>query len=449
MTWNTLSSAMAIGAAAMSVSSAHAQDVRLMTLDPGHFHAALVQKSMIPGVDPKVHVYAAEGADLKLHMARIDGFNTRAEAPTTWQTEVHVSDDPLSAMLKEKPGNVVVLAGNNALKTERILASVKAGLNVLADKPMAINPQDLELLREAFAEAQKKGVLLYDIMTERHEVTIELQRELSRMPELYGTQMPGTPEQPAVTKESVHHLFKYVSGKPLQRPDWFFDETIQGEGLCDVGTHLVDLIQWECFPEQILKTSDVEVLSARKWPTLISEDQFKKATALQGFTPALRAKLNAEGQLPYICNGEMIYTLKGVHCKVSVIWNFEAPQGAADTHYSLMQGSKCALILRQGAGQGYKPTLYIEPCAGEKLGAAVTDAVARLQAKWPGVKAKATDKGWVLEVPDHYKVGHEAHFAQVAEAYFGYLKAGKLPEWEVPNILVKHHTLMEAYRKSR
>jgi predicted dehydrogenase len=450
MTCNTLFGTMVISAAtAMSVVAAQAQEVRLMTLDPGHFHAALVQKSMIPGVDPKVHVYAAEGADLKLHMGRIDGFNTRPEAPTSWRSEVHVSDDPLAAMLKEKPGNVVVLAGNNALKTERILASVKAGLNVLADKPMAINPQDLELLREAFAQAQKKGVLLYDIMTERHEVTIELQRELSRMPELYGTQMPGTPEQPAVTKESVHHLFKYVSGKPLQRPDWFFDETIQGEGLCDVGTHLVDLIQWECFPGQILKTSDVEVLSARKWPTLISEAQFNKATALQGFTPALRAKLNAEGQLPYICNGEMIYTLKGVHCKVSVIWNFEAPEGAKDTHYSLMQGSKCALIIRQGAGQNYQPTLFIEPAAGEKLDDALTAAIARLQAKWPGVKAKAADKGWVLEVPANYNVGHEAHFAQVAEAYFGYLKAGKLPEWEVPNILVKHHTLMEAYRKSR
>lgn len=450
MTWNSLTGTVSIAAAAtMLAACSHNPDVRLMTLDPGHFHAALVQKSMVPGASPVVDVYAPAGTDLDLHLARIEGFNTRAESPTQWQTKVHQSADPLAEMLKEKPGNVVVLAGNNALKTERILASVKAGLNVLADKPMAINPQDLELLRQAFVEADKNGVLLYDIMTERHEVTTELQRELSLMPDLYGQQLPGTPEQPAVTKESVHHLFKYVSGKPLQRPDWFFDETIQGEGLCDVGTHLVDLIQWECFPGQILKTSDVKVLSAKKWPTLITEAQFNKATGLSGFTPALRAKLDASGQLPYVCNGEMIYQLKGVHCKVSVIWNYEAPQGAADTHYSLMQGSQCALIIRQGAEQGYKPTLYIEPSAGQKLDGAVAAAVARVQAKWPGVKAVAEGNGWKLEVPDVYKVGHEAHFSQVAEAYFGYLKAGKLPEWEVPNILVKHHTLMEAYRMSR
>lgn len=447
MTWKSLPHLPWI--AAMTFAGFSHADVRLMTLDPGHFHAALIQKSMVPGVDPKVDIYATAGADLDLHLARIEGFNTRAEKPTRWLTTVHLSDDPLAAMLKDKPGNVVVLAGNNALKTERILASVKAGLNVLSDKPMAINPQDLELLREAFAEAQKNGVLLYDIMTERHEVTTQLQRELSRMPELYGTQVAGTPEQPAVTKESVHHLFKYVSGKPLVRPPWFFDELNQGEGLCDVGTHLVDLIQWGCFPEQALVPEDVEMLAAKKWPTLISAAQFSKATGLGGFTPELSAKLNGEGLLPYVCNGEMVYKLKGVHCKVSVIWNFEAPESAGDTHYSLMQGSKCALIIRQGAEQGYKPTLYIEPVAGGTLAAEVAAAVAKVQSKWPGVKAKPQGKGWVLEVPDSYKVGHEAHFSQVAASYLGYLKQGKLPEWEVPNMLMKHHTLMLAYKMSR
>lgn len=33
-------------------------EVRIMTLDPGHFHAALVQKKMYEQVDPTVYVYA-------------------------------------------------------------------------------------------------------------------------------------------------------------------------------------------------------------------------------------------------------------------------------------------------------------------------------------------------------------------------------------------------------
>ena len=121
-----------------------------------------------PNVSPKVYVYAPEGNDLKMHLERINGFNTRAESPTKWQTDVYTGSDFFEKMLKDKAGNVVVLAGNNARKTEYILKSVEAGFNVLADKPMAITPEGFELLKKAFAVAQKKGVLLYDIMTERY-----------------------------------------------------------------------------------------------------------------------------------------------------------------------------------------------------------------------------------------------------------------------------------------
>src|SRR5262249_39021666 len=39
-------------------------EVRLMTLDPGHFHAALVQKEMYAGVSRRAQVYAPLGPDL-------------------------------------------------------------------------------------------------------------------------------------------------------------------------------------------------------------------------------------------------------------------------------------------------------------------------------------------------------------------------------------------------
>ena len=53
-------------------------------------------------------------------------------------------------------------------------------------------------------------------------------------------------------KESVHHLFKLVDNKPLTRPVWYLDVNQQGEGIVDVTTHLVDLVQWEAFPDQII-----------------------------------------------------------------------------------------------------------------------------------------------------------------------------------------------------
>ena len=70
---------------ALTVGCQRAETVRLMTLDPGHFHAGLVQKVMYKGVDPVVHVYAPGGAvvdDLNEHLKRIEGFNTRASDPT-------------------------------------------------------------------------------------------------------------------------------------------------------------------------------------------------------------------------------------------------------------------------------------------------------------------------------------------------------------------------------
>ena len=51
--------------------------ISLVTLDPGHFHAALVQKSMYNGVDSTVHVYAPEGPELEAHQALVTQYNTR------------------------------------------------------------------------------------------------------------------------------------------------------------------------------------------------------------------------------------------------------------------------------------------------------------------------------------------------------------------------------------
>src|SRR4030095_22099 len=68
-------------------------DVRLMTVDPGHFHAGLVQKEMYPGVSERVDLYAPPGPDLTEHLNRIIAFNSRREHPTKWAMEVHASPD--------------------------------------------------------------------------------------------------------------------------------------------------------------------------------------------------------------------------------------------------------------------------------------------------------------------------------------------------------------------
>ncbi len=426
-------------------------NIKLMTLDPGHFHAALVQKTMYDNVDSVVHVYAPEGDDVKEHLKKIDAYNNRAENPTHWDVKLYTGDDYLEKMLAEKPGNVVVLAGNNKLKTEYIKKSIDADLNVFADKPMAINSESFELLKQAFAAAKDKNLVLYDIMTERFEITTMLQREFSRLPEVFGQLQQGTPEDPAVTKESVHHYSKIVSGSPLIRPAWFFDVEQQGEGIVDVTTHLVDLVQWECFPGQIINQSDVAITGARHWKTNLTPAQFEKVTGLKTYPDYLKKDVDSKGTLGVFANGEIKYQIKGINAKVSVIWNFEAPAGAGDTHFSIMKGSRANLIIRQGKEENYKPLLCIEPVNKDDKAfeADLNSAMAKVQEKYPGVGVERQGEIWTVSVPEKYHNGHEAHFGQVAEKYLEYLTKKNMPEWEVPNMITKYFITTKALEIAR
>jgi predicted dehydrogenase len=426
--------------------------VKLMNLDPGHFHAALVQKQMYDQVDPVVYVYAPEGPELESYLNSIHDYNSRTENPTSWELKVYTGGDFLEKMLAEKPGNVMVVSGNNAKKTEYILKAVREGIYVLADKPMVISPEEFPMLEEAFATARRKGVLIYDIMTERYEVTTILQKELSQIPGVFGRLLQGSPEDPAITKESVHHFFKYVSGKALVRPAWFFDVKQQGEGIVDVSTHLVDLIQWEAFPGIVLKKEDVKITAADRWTTDLTPEMFGKVTGLDSY-PEYLMKDVKDDTLKVYSNGEINYTLRGIHAKVSVTWNFQAPEGTGDTHYSVMRGSRCNLVIRQGEEEGYIPRLYIEQTGEddpEAFASALEKAVnEQIAASYPGVQLKKLGEGhWMLEIPEKYRVGHEAHFGQVTEKFLGYVKSGTIPEWEIPNMIVKYYTTTEGMKKA-
>jgi hypothetical protein len=230
-------------------------EITIMSLDPGHFHAGLIHKSMYPQVDSTVYVFAPEGPELKDYMNRLSGYNNREEDPTAWSLQVSTGEDYLDQMISTKPGNVMMVAGKNDRKIDYISAAISNGINVYADKPLVINKDGFKKLLHAFDEASQKDLLLYDIMTERFEISTILQKELSMDAAVFGELEKGTPENPAITKESVHHFFKYVSGNPLVRPDWFFDTDIEGTGIVDVTTHLVDLIQWEAFPGVTLDTT--------------------------------------------------------------------------------------------------------------------------------------------------------------------------------------------------
>lgn len=421
--------------------------VQLMILAPGHFHAALLQKSMYPQIDSTVYVYAPEGPEVKSYLDLIEQYNTRAEHPTDWKEKVYTGPDYLKKMLKEKPGNLVVIAGNNQRKTDYIKRSVDSGLNVLADKPMAITPAGFDKLKTAFADAQKNNVLLYDIMTQRYEITNILQKAFSELPNVFGKLKKGTQEEPSVIFESVHHFYKEVSGKPLTRPDWYFDINQQGEGIVDVTTHLVDLIQWECFPKVDLNyEKDVKMLSAKHWPTVLTPTQFRQVTGKEAYPDFLKKDVK-DSMLSVYANGEMDYTLKDVHVRVSAVWKFQAPEGTGDTYHAVLKGTKANLIIRQGKAEHYKPMLYIEPVGtGNQSNweQALKAGMDILKEKYPGLSLEKSKMGWKVIIPEKYNIGHEQHFALVIKKYLQYLQEGSMPDWEISFMLAKYYTTTQA-----
>ena len=62
---------------------------------------------------------------------------------------------------------------------------------------------------------------------------------------------------------------------------------------------------------------------------------------------------------------------------------------------------------------------------------------------------KVGNTGWKVVVPAILKVGHEAHFAQVTAKYLEYLKSGRLPDWEVPNMITKYYTTTAALKLAK
>lgn len=425
----------------------------LVTIDPGHFHAALFQREMLPGLPERAHVYAPLGPDLFAHMNRIAQFNSRASNPTRWQLNVQAGADFWERFLAERPGNVVVVSGNNRGKIARLEAIVRHGLHVLADKPWIIEPADLPALESTLQAAQDQGVVAYDAMTQRFEIAYRLQRELVNDRDVFGSCLAGSPAEPAVYGESLHYLLKEVAGVPSLRPPWFFDVRQQGEGLADVGTHLVDLVQWILFPDQALDhRRDVQVLAGARWPTLLAPAQFQRVTGERQFPDYLRDTVR-DGRLEYFANNRVAYTLRQIHVRLVVKWDFQAPPEGKDAESLVFCGSRSRVEVRQGEGESSQPEVYVVPNRAGEMDAllpALRRRLGALQATYPGLGLETESERFRLQIPAQFRVGHEAHFALLTRRFLDYVAAPRsVPAWEKPNMAAKYYVTTKGVELAR
>jgi predicted dehydrogenase len=415
----------------------------LIVVDPAHFHAALAQKEMYPNAAERVQVYAPVGPDLVDYVTRIARFNTRDEAPTTWQLEIHAGGDFVERMARERPGDAAVFAGRNHEKLAAIARAIEAGLHVLSDKPMIIRRADLPTLGDALGKARAKGLVVQDMMGGRAEITRTLIRLIHADPAIFGEQLPGSAAEPGVEMTSLHHLMKIVSGVPNPRPPWYFDIAQQGDALADIGTHLVDRVHGTLFPQGALDhRRDIAVEAVRRWPTMMDLAQFRQVTGEMDWPSCLQSAISG-GTLAYRCNAHLDYAVRGIHVGLDMVWHWLEPQGGGDTHTEIWRGTRARIELRHGPGEGWRAQLYVVPLAD--IGGALERRIVALAKTYPGLGLERRGDEWRIVIPDALRIGHDAHFRELTKGFLARIEQSEpLTDEEQANLLAKYYVCTAA-----
>ncbi len=424
-----------------------------IVLDPGHSHAAAVFAQPIPGIADEIHVYAPPGPELEAFLQSVPQFNQRPDRRTHWSFQTHIGPDFLSQMMRESPGNLVVMSGRNAGKMERILASVRAGQNVLADKPWIIESKELPLLEAALDSATKQHRIAYDCMTERFNVAYQIQRELMHDPAIFGSSLRGTASEPAVQLENLHSLVKFSGGNINLRPPWFLDVRQQGEAIADVGTHLVDLELWALFPDQAIDyRRDIRILKADRTPVFLTRREFERLTGEQAWPDFLRPAIQND-VLEYDCNNTALFTVRGIYTAISDRWEYESLGASNDSYLVLYRGSRATIRVRQSKAENYVPELDVLPAAGQepsRLQTALEYRLEALAARFPGLSLRSNSTEIRVVIPPAMRDRGGSTFAQLVNRFVEYVRdPSALPSWEKPNMLAKYYITTAAAELAR
>ena len=144
-----------------------------------------------------------------------------------------------------------------------------------------------------------------------------------------------------------------------------------------------------------------------------------------------------DGKLEYFCNTFVTYSVRGIHTALNVIWDWEAPGGAGDTHFAVYRGGLSRVEVRQTKADKYRPEVYIVPNdaadKAEVLAAARGEDRVAAGHLCRASPSKIAARKLRLTIPDTFRVGHEAHFAQVTSNFLGYIRTpGQHPRVGAP-----------------
>ena len=416
----------------------------LVFLDPGHFHAALTLRERHPLVRDEIVVYAppaglAGGPELAEFLTLVEAFNRRPERPTRWQTVVRTDADPLARLLKDRPGDVAILAGRNDRKMALARQLHDAGLHVLADKPWLTSAAALPDVRHVLSG----GARVMEMMTGRHAATSSVANRLVGDRDIFGAFATGD-DAPAIRLASVHHLEKVVNGAPLRRPAWYFDVRVQGDGLADIPTHLVDQAQRFVATHGVATDRGLELVAARRWSTPVPRALFTRVTGVGDFPAEVRGDVDGD-VLAYAGNAELAFRLGGIGAHLVTRWDLTEPPGGGDAHSATITGTDARVRIEQGPATGFRRRLWVEPRgSGARLEAALSRAVTTWQSEYPGLAVVVGTDGFEVRVPAGPGTAHEAQFPLVLDEFLRSLDRDPWPDSRAAETLAKYELLGRA-----
>jgi hypothetical protein len=187
----------------------------------------------------------------------------------------------------------------------------QAGLPVLADKPWLTESRQLPYL----GQVTTAPCVAMDLMTGPYSLRAQVLAQVVHTPELFGTFVTDEGLEPAIDLASVHHLYKRVNGRPLQRPGWYYDTAVQGDGVVDVQAHMVAQVQaWVLEEAGGEVEQDMVLDGARCWPTAVPLELFCDSTGLDAYPEALHPAVQ-DGVLQYACNSEIRHRFRGIRIR--------------------------------------------------------------------------------------------------------------------------------------
>ena len=184
------------------------------------FKTAIIGSGLIANA---AHLPAMEVLKDEYEVAAVTDMRLSAAKETAERYNIPAYYDDTDKMLQEVKPDVVIVATSNAGHQEAALKALRAGANVICEKPVALKYADAV---ELFEEAKKNGVHFFPAQTERFKTRRMAAKKVidsGALGEIYFAEFESLRRR-GVPRWGFFHMKEYNVGGPF----------------CDLGVHEID-----------------------------------------------------------------------------------------------------------------------------------------------------------------------------------------------------------------